>query len=39
MLPSEFVVFDHPRYGVIPCIASIHSIAAGEEIFVRWVTM
>jgi len=33
---SEFVVFDHPRYGVIPCIASIHSIAAGEEIFVRY---
>ena len=32
---SEFVVFDHPRYGVIPCIASIHSIAAGEEVFVR----
>ena len=32
---SEFVVFDHPRFGVIPCIASIHSIAAGEEIFVR----
>jgi len=33
---SEFVVFDHPRFGVIPCIASIHSIAAGEEIFVRY---
>jgi len=33
---SEFVVFDHPRFGLIPCIASIHSIAAGEEIFVRY---
>jgi len=32
----EFVVFDHPRWGVIPCIASIHTIAAGEEIFVRY---
>merc|ERR1712179_200161 len=33
---SEFMVFDHPRWGVIPCIASIHTIAAGEEIFVRY---
>eukprot|EP00092_Neocalanus_flemingeri_P008080 GFUD01008718.1.p1 GENE.GFUD01008718.1~~GFUD01008718.1.p1 ORF type:complete len:555 (+),score=120.69 GFUD01008718.1:44-1708(+) len=32
----EFLVFDHPRWGVIPCIASIHTIAAGEEIFVRY---
>ena len=33
---SEFVVFDHPRFGICPAIASIHSIAAGEEIFVRY---
>ena len=33
---SEFMVFDHPRWGVTPCIASIHTIAAGEEIFVRY---
>jgi len=33
---SEFVVFDHPRWGVIPCITSTHTIAAGEEIFVRY---
>ena len=32
----EFLVFDHPRWGVIPCIVSIHTIAAGEEIFVRY---
>jgi len=33
---SEFVVYDHPRWGVIPCITSIHSIAPEEEIFVRY---
>jgi len=33
---SEFMVYDHPRWGVIPCISSIHSVAAGEEIFVRY---
>jgi len=33
---SEFMIYNHPRWGVIPCIASIHSIAKGEEIFVRY---
>ena len=33
---TEFVVFDHPRWGVIPCLASIHVIQEGEEIFVRY---
>ena len=33
---TEFVVFDHPRWGVIPCLASIHTIQEGEEIFVKY---
>ena len=33
---SMFSVFDHPRFGVIPCIVSIHDIMAGEEIFIRY---
>jgi len=33
---SEFMVFSHPRFGTIPCIASKHFIAKGEEIFVRY---
>jgi len=33
---TEFVVFDHPRWGVIPCLASIHVIQQGEEIFVKY---
>lgn len=33
---TEFVVFDHPRWGVIPCLASIHAIQEGEEIFVKY---
>ena len=33
---TEFVVFDHPRWGVIPCLASIHTIQMGEEIFVKY---
>ena len=33
---TEFVVFDHPRWGVIPCLASIHVIQENEEIFVKY---
>lgn len=33
---TEFVVFDHPRWGVIPCLASIHAIQEDEEIFVKY---
>ena len=30
----EFGEFHHPRFGLVPCLQAIHSIAAGEEIFV-----
>ena len=33
---SEFMVFDHPRFGVIPCVLSTHDIKKGEEIFVHY---
>jgi len=33
---SEFMVYNHPRFGVVPCIASKHTIAKDEEIFVRY---
>ena len=29
-------MFDHPRWGVIPCLASIHAIQEEEEIFVKY---
>ena len=32
-LPNgQFVVFDHPKYGLIPCIATIVDIQQGEEV-------
>jgi len=33
---AEFVVFDHPKFGVIPCITSIADIYVGEEILVGY---
>ena len=33
---SQFLVYDHPRWGVVPCIASTRHIEAGGEIFVRY---
>ena len=36
-LPSaEFDVFDHPRFGLVPCIVAITDIAADEEIFIHY---
>ncbi|XP_023325683.1 histone-lysine N-methyltransferase SETD7 isoform X2 [Eurytemora carolleeae] len=33
---AEFVVFDHPKFGLIPCITSTTDIYAGEEILVGY---
>lgn len=33
---AEFVPFDHPCFGLIPCLISTHDIEAGEEIFVHY---
>ena len=29
-------MFDHPRWGVIPCLATIHTIQEQEEVFVKY---
>ena len=36
MPSAEFEVFNHPRFGLVPCLVSITSIHAGEEIFVHY---
>ncbi len=33
---AEFVSFDHPRFGLVPCVTSSHDIEAGEEVFVHY---
>jgi len=33
---SQFLLYDHPRWGLVPCIASTRDISACEEIFVRY---
>jgi len=33
---SQFLLYDHPRWGLVPCIASTRDIVACEEIFVRY---
>lgn len=33
---SQFLVYDHPRWGIVPCIASTRHIELGEEIFVKY---
>lgn len=36
-LPSaEFEAFDHPRFGLVPCLVASTTIKAGEEIFVHY---
>ena len=29
---AEFVAFDHPRFGLVPCLLSTHDIEEDEEI-------
>ena len=36
MPSAEFEVYNHPRFGLVPCLVSITSIKAGEEIFVHY---
>ena len=31
-LSGQFVVFDHPKFGLIPCISTIADIEEGEEV-------
>ena len=33
---AELCTFDHPRFGVIPCVTATHEIKAGEEIFIHY---
>jgi len=33
---AEFVAFDHPRFGLVPCLLSTHDIEKDEEIFVHY---
>jgi hypothetical protein len=33
---AEFVSFEHPRFGLVPCILATHDIMEGEEIFVHY---
>jgi len=33
---AELVVFDHPRFGLVPCVLSTHDIKSGEEVFVHY---
>jgi len=33
---AEFVTFDHPKYGLVPCLVSNHDIKESEEIFVHY---
>ena len=33
---AQFVVFDHPKFGLIPCIATIVDIQQGEEVRYRY---
>ena len=29
---AQFVVFDHPKFGLIPCVSTIADISKGEEV-------
>ena len=31
-MTGQFVVFDHPKFGLIPCISTIADIEEGEEV-------
>ena len=33
---AELDVFDHPRFGLVPCVTATHDIEAGEEVFVHY---
>jgi len=33
---AELVIFDHPRFGLVPSVLSTHDIEAGEEIFAHY---
>lgn len=33
---AEFVVFDHPRFGLVPCVLATLDIKRGEEVFVHY---
>ena len=33
---AEFVSFEHPRFGLVPCILVTHDVKAGEEIYVHY---
>ncbi len=33
---AEFVSFEHPRFGIVPCLVSTHDIEKDEEIFVHY---
>ncbi len=35
---SEFVVFDHPKFGLIPCLLSIADIPKDQEVYVQCFT-
>ena len=36
---SQFVVFDHPKFGLIPCLASIADIQQGDEVSSKYTRM
>ena len=29
-------MFDHPSFGLVPCVLSTHDIKSGEEVFVHY---
>ena len=33
---AELVIFDHPRFGLVPSILSTQDIAENEEVFVHY---
>ena len=33
---AEFVAYEHPRFGLVPCLVSTHDVEAGEEVFVHY---
>ena len=32
LLNTQFVVFDHPKFGLVPCMVAIADIQQGEEV-------
>jgi len=33
---AELVVFDHPRFGLVPCVLATHDIKGGTEVFAHY---